>query len=307
MNNLAVITAHCDIKDKSQILSNNLDKLLTIPNLKILLVSYLPVSDEIISKVDYFIYDKSNPVYKWPKKAFFKYCDVEDVRLLSFDDDYGWAIANKLKLVGNLLSAEKGKYEGVYLMNYDVVLDTELIEFMRNEPPQNTKFGGVHWNGWKQPTTMVFRSFLFKDFIKVTSGMEEEEYISFHNTIENYMVKRVEDEGIDCKQHGFIVKDQCDWAGKLDPYNIIPKGLGFKLFISVSEFNDPLSRHNHSFFYKIEKDIKILVNGGNFFHLKKGENFRYHFKVTKLDVLMGDSYIPIPIRQDTNKFLKKII
>ena len=229
-----------------------------------------------------------------------------NVRLLSFDDDYGWAIANKLKLVGNLLNAEGGKYEGVYLMNYDVALDTELIELMKNEPPQNTKFEGVHWNGWKQYTTMVFRSFLFKDFIKATAGMSEEEYSSV-DTIESYMVKRVADQKIDCKQHDFVVKDQWDWAGKIDPFNTIPKGLGFKLFISTTKMDDPLSRHNHSLFYEIEEDIKILINGENFFHLKKGENFRCHFKVTKLDVLMGDSYIPIPIRQDTNKFLKKII
>ena len=305
MNNLAVITAHCDVEDKSHILSNNLDKLLTIPNLKILLVSYLPVSDEIISKVDYFIYDKSNPVYKWPKKSFFKHVDVGDVRLLSFDDDYGWAIANKLKLVGNLLGAEEGKYEGVYLMNYDVVLDTELMELMKNEPPQNTKFEGVHWNGWKQYTTMVFRSFLFKDFIKATAGMSEEEYSSI-DTIESYMVKRVDDQKINCKQHSFTVKDQWDWAGKIDSFNVIPKGLGFKLFISITKMDDPLSRYNHSLFYEIEKDIKILVNGENFYHLKKGENFRCWFKVTKLDVLIEDSYIPVPIRQDKNKYLKKI-
>ena len=55
MDNLAVITSHCDVEAKLDILSNNLDKLLTVPNLKILLVSYLPVSDEIISKVDYYL------------------------------------------------------------------------------------------------------------------------------------------------------------------------------------------------------------------------------------------------------------
>ncbi len=306
MDRIAVITAHCDVEDKSHILSNNLDKLLTIPNLKILLVSYLPVSNEIISKVDYFIYDKSNPVYKWPKKAFFKAYDIGDVRLLSFTDDYGWAIANKLKLVGNLLKVGEGKYEGVYLMNYDVVLDTELMELMENEPPQNTKFEGVHWNGWRQYTTMVFRSFLFKDFIKVTAGMSEEEYNSI-GVIESYMEKRVADQKIDCKQHDFIVKDQWDWAGKIDQFNVIPKGLGFKLFISVTKMDDLTSRYNHSFFYSVEEDIKVLVNKENFFHLKKGENFRCHFKVTKLEVLIEDSYIPVPIRQDKNKFLKKIV
>jgi hypothetical protein len=67
-NNLIIILSHCDSREKSEILIDNIKKLKT-QNFDVLLLSHIPIPSSIQQIVEYFIYDKSNPIINWPDRG----------------------------------------------------------------------------------------------------------------------------------------------------------------------------------------------------------------------------------------------
>ena len=67
-NNLIIILSHCDSKEKIEILTDNIKKLKT-QNFDILLLSHTPIPSHIQQMIEYFIYDKSNPIINWPYRG----------------------------------------------------------------------------------------------------------------------------------------------------------------------------------------------------------------------------------------------
>ena len=67
-NNLIIILSHCDTEEKKEVLINNVNKLKS-NNFDILLVSHIPIPSSIQELVEYFIYDKSNPIINWPERG----------------------------------------------------------------------------------------------------------------------------------------------------------------------------------------------------------------------------------------------
>jgi len=61
MKNLVIILSHCDTEGKIKILKDNLESL-NMLNLDTMLTSHCPLSTDIQKEVNYFIYDKSNPL-----------------------------------------------------------------------------------------------------------------------------------------------------------------------------------------------------------------------------------------------------
>ena len=132
LKNLALIVAHCDTQEKTDVLNTNIDYLNQFNDkLDIILVSYLPVDEKIVSKVRYFIYDNENPIIKWPEKGIFVSEVYGEVELKNWTIDYGWCIANKIKMAGDLLRDKE--YGGVYFMNYDVKLSEPLLNKIDEE------------------------------------------------------------------------------------------------------------------------------------------------------------------------------
>ena len=64
-NNLVIIMCHCNDDDKIKVLLENINKIKT-EGFDIMMLSHIPVSSSIQNKVDYFIYDKSNPTITYP-------------------------------------------------------------------------------------------------------------------------------------------------------------------------------------------------------------------------------------------------
>lgn len=131
-NNLITIFLHCNTPEKIKVLEDNID-ILKSNNFDILLHSHIPVSDYIQSKVDYLIYDKSNPILHWPKRGMVYWKDIfyegNKLHLMNILPDYGWTVFNQLSASGYLgLSLNYTHYSYI---NYDIVLTPKIIESLR--------------------------------------------------------------------------------------------------------------------------------------------------------------------------------
>ena len=134
-NNLITIQCHCNNKEKIFLLEENIKKLKK-EKFKILIVSHIPVSQKIQNKVDYFIYDKSNPILHWPERAmaYFKIIKgSQNYKVVNFLYDYGWTTVNQILLSGNLgLSLE---FDYFTFINYDIELTDNIIKQMKKPQP----------------------------------------------------------------------------------------------------------------------------------------------------------------------------
>mgnify|MGYP003353522814 FL=1 len=59
MKNIVLIQSHCDTEEKLDYLKKNIEKIKKF-DLEILLFSHIPLNQEVIGMVDYFVFDKSN-------------------------------------------------------------------------------------------------------------------------------------------------------------------------------------------------------------------------------------------------------
>ena len=68
-NNLIIITCHCNDSNKLNVLNENID-LLKSNGFDILLISHISIPFDIQQKVEYYIFDKSNPIIYPPVRTF---------------------------------------------------------------------------------------------------------------------------------------------------------------------------------------------------------------------------------------------
>lgn len=134
--NLVIIMCHCDNDIKKKALNKNIDKIKS-EGFDIMVLSHIPVSNSIQNKVDYFIYDKSNPTITYPYRGmvFWRNLKFKDkkIKLQNILDDYGWTAFNQILLAGNLgISLD---YDYFSFINYDVKLTDNIIHDLNNPVP----------------------------------------------------------------------------------------------------------------------------------------------------------------------------
>ena len=131
-NNLITIQYHCDTKEKISLLNKNI-KILKKEKFKILVVSHIPVNQKIQDAVDYFIYDKSNPILHWPDRGMIHWMKIDfdkPYKAINILFDFGWTTINQILLAGNLgLSLNFDYYT---FINYDIKLTDNIINRMKN-------------------------------------------------------------------------------------------------------------------------------------------------------------------------------
>tara|TARA_R110000803_G_scaffold119028_2_gene187319 strand:- start:80 stop:1039 length:960 start_codon:yes stop_codon:yes gene_type:complete len=134
-NNLIIILSHCDSREKSKILIDNIKKLKT-QNFDILLLSHIPIPPSIQQIVEYFIYDKSNPIINWPDRGMVfwkKILGDPNLRLQTIYPDYGWTAFNQILLGGNLgLSLD---YDYFSFINYDIQMVDSVMGALKDPTP----------------------------------------------------------------------------------------------------------------------------------------------------------------------------
>ena len=177
-NNLVVITCHCNNEEKEKLLLKNIDEIKS-HGFDILISSHLPIPVEIQNKVEYTVYDKSNPILNYPYRgiAFWKtlILDKRPIKIQNVLDDYGWTAFNQIFNAANLaLPLQKYeeeptqgrkwatydssfKYDYFSFINYDIELTENIIGDLKNPLPILTSRVKDNFNetGYRFPSFML--------------------------------------------------------------------------------------------------------------------------------------------------------
>lgn len=180
MKKIALIQSHCNNDEKLNILRENIQKLRDV-NLDILLFSHITIPQDIIQSVDYFVYDKSNPIL-WNERRNINWWANSKVRLESSVPDYGWTVFNQIIKSYNVTIDQN--YEMYFIVCYDLIIDEFVFDVINNNKvgkykhvkPKNVNEVGVYTDVIFD-TSLIFLS-LTKDLIEeILSDLSKNEYI----------------------------------------------------------------------------------------------------------------------------------
>jgi hypothetical protein len=308
MKRCVVILSHCDTEKKLQVLQDNISKLKKHPNLDIILTSHISLPQEIIDLVEYFTYDKSNPILKWPIRGMFFYKSFlmggNEVYLNYIKPDYGWTVFNQI-LLGGTISKLKN-YDISYFINYDLDIDSQVTNLLKSENSQSYFFSVKNWHDQIMfPSTLLF---------KVNN--EQLKHILNSITLENYIKDGIPEQFLEeiikdfnYNHPNYLVKDQIDYYNKTNfhtrssnPFtdSIYPE---FNYFISNYDFsewylNDKGSLYlDSTFFYDIKQEIEVKI-GDQISKLYPGQN--YIFNSTKCFYKKDNNWFPL-VNKDENQ------
>jgi len=180
MKRIALIQSHCNSDEKLIILRNTIKKLSDL-GLDTLLFSHIILPQDIIESVNYFVYDKSNPIL-WDERRHVYWWANNYVKLESSVPDYGWTVFNQIIKSYNVTIDEN--YEMYFIVCYDLIIDDFVEEVInhnkigkyRHVKPKNVNEVGEYVDVIFE-TSLIFLS-LTKDIIeKIILDFKKSEYI----------------------------------------------------------------------------------------------------------------------------------
>lgn len=179
--NIVLIQSHCNSQEKKEILLENIKKLKKF-ELDILLYSHIPLSEEITSQVDYFIFDKTNPVM-WDERRHYYWWSCNEYKLESTVPDYGWTVFNQL--IGSENFIKNKNYENVIIFCYDLIIDEVVTQFLVNPKPQIFQHCKKQENDSETilGTALVFSIFEKNKFSELVSLFSRKEYVENYGWI----------------------------------------------------------------------------------------------------------------------------
>ena len=181
--NLFCITSHCDNNYKLELLKNNINILKT-NGFQVLVSSHIPLDKEILESIDYFIYDKSNPILYYPERAlkFWKTIWVKGIfwELKTYLPDYGWTVLNQFKKISAFCKTLD--YSQFTIINYDVKISPGMLgEFDGNI------LSTVKWrDGGNRFPSLIFFSLIRDDFFKFADSISRKKYAKTKHDPETY-------------------------------------------------------------------------------------------------------------------------
>lgn len=125
MKHCFLITSYCDKDLKKEILIESIDNLRSISDNDICLHAHYPLNEDIQNKVNYYLYDASNPVLKYPEKHIIWWKKCGDIEMHINKPDYGYAVMQQWKRGFNFLQK---LYDNIIILNYDVIIDKDLLK-----------------------------------------------------------------------------------------------------------------------------------------------------------------------------------
>lgn len=180
MKRIALIQSHCNTEEKIIILRNTIKKLSDL-GLDTLLFSHISLPQDIIESVNYFVYDKSNPIL-WEERRHVYWWANNNVKLESSVPDYGWTVFNQIIKSYNTITDEN--YEMYFVVCYDLIIDDFVEDIIKNNKigkyrhikPKNVNEVGDYVDV-VFATSLIFLS-LTKDLIeKIILNLKKREYI----------------------------------------------------------------------------------------------------------------------------------
>lgn len=177
-----LITAYCDNPEKISVLSDCIDNIRRISDFDIIIYSHYPLTEDIQHKANMSIFDKSNPVLKYPEKSYIFWKRFSNYKIYMNCDDYGWAAMSQWKNGYNYL--RNLRYEQIIILNYDVFIDNILFDNIIYE----LKFYDGILFYWKDKDDMINMSICALNKTDIFDNVSLDDYLQKSNIIiEDYL------------------------------------------------------------------------------------------------------------------------
>jgi hypothetical protein len=220
MKELVVILSHADTTDKVDVLKECLVEIKK-QNYPVLISSHIEIPNEVKNEIDYFVYDKENPlIYHW------EYPNLSHVYIWQTYPGYSQTYAVEynhsyavLRLIKNALGvALVNGYEKVHFVNYDYVLydsyilqnhsnklnDYDLFSYYYDKFEQNREHINTGlFSARTEPLFNIFKNVNSKeDFLRSNQGVFEK--YMYYETINNGLTMDREDQEILLATHNHM-------------------------------------------------------------------------------------------------------
>jgi len=192
-----LITTYCENESKLKILKDCILNLKEKSNLDILLYNHHTIPESIEKLVNYSVYDYSNPIFKYPEK----YLIVDDKII----DDYGYAALQQLKR--GYFFLKNINYDFMIAINYDVIIDNFLINFIINKIETNNAILFYNYHNIIKLTLSCFCTYLDNIFNDIT----KEDYIkNAEDTYAEIYFQNIINKNDQISFHKVLAKDYID-------------------------------------------------------------------------------------------------
>lgn len=295
-NKCVIIISHCDTDEKKEILIENIEKLYKLENFDIILTSHIPLPEYILKMVDYFIYDKSNPILTWPERSMVFWLIKDQYLLSCYLDDYGWTPFNLIKKGGEF--AQVNNYDDYYFMNYDLDINIDILYYFLINTKKttffNSKDGDIFFNPGmvffiiKKDDINIFINSINKEDYKKTK--QAEDYLKSLLVNLNYEISNVEG------------NDLLDTGDGKDLFNNSDFDY-FKYFNSNFDISDN-KYYKNILIWGIKKDI-LIETDGYINELKKDEYYLLKYENSVL-LIEKDSKINLLNSENIKKTINDI-
>lgn len=276
--NILIIQSHCNTEIKLKVLSDNLEKLKKF-DLDILLFSHIPLPEEITKKVDYFIFDSTNPIL-WEERRHHYWWANDSFKMESTVPDYGWTVFNQI--IGSYEFLKNKPYEYFINFCYDVIIDENIESILRNpisslfihqKPPKRNS------NGIFEPvilgTALIFSVFKKHEFDSLIKTFSKKEYAERYDLIaEKYFEKKLDEIGL-YKEPKIAVFDYLS-----ESQNIFDQSPSK----DYSLFLDNQTKLKFIFKNLSDKKMMIIVNN-QILETQGGQQILYNERIRQIDTL----------------------
>jgi hypothetical protein len=270
---IVLIQSHCNTEEKKTYLLKNIQKLKTF-DVDILLFSHIPLPENIISEVDFFVYDKSNPILDKDRWHHYWWAN-NDIMLERTLPDYGWTVFNQLIRSYDLI--RRINYEYVFIFCYDTIIDDVIEDSIKNPKTgvfKHIKPETVNNVGEIKPvifdTALIFSVFKKDEYEKLINSFSLEEYVSKTEFIaEKYFEVKMMENNI------YSQTDMCvkDFFSESDDIFNLTKDKEYGFFVDNNDLlKFRLLKDSDTKIKIIINDDLVNVNCDNYFYNKKIDN-----------------------------------
>lgn len=263
MKKIFLISSYCDNQEKKEVLTQNIKKIKKL-GFDVLLLSPIPLNNEIINLCDFYFQTTENPVTSIEEKTYIQWMIIKDdyygkeYRLERFFPEYGWAALyqnKKLSQIGLTFD-----YDIYYHFIYDTVINEGLISEI-NSNRVNTYYSNKSTNGDINEFSLHFLPLDRYGMISFEKFLIKGNYLGSHDLTHDFMLKWVKNHEIE--KGDLIIEEEINFFNYINFFSIYD-GDEVNLFFERFELNQ---EKNKFICYDLKtNDIEIIVNGSLFFN-----------------------------------------
>lgn len=284
MKKLFLISSYCDTKEKKEVLIDNLS---IIKNLgcDVLLLSPIPLEQDIIQLCDYFYQTKENPVSTIEEKTYIHWSIIENqngerYRLERFFPEYGWAALYQNKKLCQLgLTFDYDVY-------YHVIYDTKINEGLINEINSNEVnkyYSNISTNGDINEFSLHYIPLDRDGMISMEKFLDKEKYITSHDLTHDFMLKWVDNNKIEKKE--FVVEEHINFYNDINFFSIYDGG---EVNVFFEKFELDQETNKFVCYDKNTNNLKVVINDklvfGDIFEKQPVQTNLNTSEITKIEV-----------------------